>query len=289
MSLSSVLEKLATFRNSNARESQEVFKNAELILNSVKSLGDDGWTVLEQLFLAAMDMGRLEIADKCLQQLSDQFRDSPRVEVLTGIRMEASEPAETVLQYYTQLLDADEANMAAWKRKISVLRRLGRLEQAVTDLSELLDIFYNDVDGWLELTDIYTSCHQYSNSLQSLSHALLLAPQNPFYVLQYAETAYTAGDIPLALKYFLVAVDMLERELDSPEAFPPSGIAVRAWLGVKLCARHLMDNSSPSASSTAVPNTLNLIEELATERVLAAYPSEKSGTRSIMVNWVAGQ
>lgn len=49
---------------------------------------------------------------------------------------------------------------------------------------------------------------RYTLSLQALSHALLLAPQNPFYALQFAETAYTAGDIPLALKTFLMVVDM---------------------------------------------------------------------------------
>jgi hypothetical protein len=53
-------------------------------------------------------------------------------------------------------------------------------------------------------------------------------------VLQFAETAYTAGDLPLALKTFLVVVDMCERDIDSPAQKPAVGISVRAWLGVKL-------------------------------------------------------
>ena len=73
---------------------------------------------------------------------------------------------------------------------------------------------------------------RYTSALQALSHALLLAPQNPFTVLQFAETAYTAGDLPLALKMFLVVVDMGERDLPKGEA--PTSINVRAWLGVKL-------------------------------------------------------
>lgn len=40
-------------------------------------------------------------------------------------------------------------------------RRMGKIEQAVTELSSLLDTFYTDVDGWLELADIYNSCQQY--------------------------------------------------------------------------------------------------------------------------------
>lgn len=74
--------------------------------------------------------------------------------------------------------------------------------------------------------------HRYASALQALSHALLLAPQNPFTVLQFAETAYTAGDLPLALKMFLVVVDMGERDLENDE--PAIGINVRGWFGVKL-------------------------------------------------------
>jgi hypothetical protein len=80
---------------------------------------------------------------------------------------------------------------------------------------------------------------RYIPALQALSHVLLLAPQNPFYVLQFAETAYTSGDLPLALKTFLVVVDMVERDLDSPEKKPAAGISVRAWLGVKLVSSSL--------------------------------------------------
>lgn len=49
---------------------------------------------------------------------------------------------------------------AALKRRISVQRRLGQIETAVTELTQFLDTFYTDVEGWLELADIYTSCNQ---------------------------------------------------------------------------------------------------------------------------------
>jgi len=70
--------------------------------------------------------------------------------------------------------------------------------------------------------------------LQALSHALVLNPQNPFTVVQFAETAYSSGDIHLALKMFLVAIDMIERDLDKPESEAPTGLALRTWWGVKL-------------------------------------------------------
>ena len=71
---------------------------------------------------------------------------------------------------------------------------------------------------------------RYTHALQALSHALLLAPQNPFTFLQFAETAYSSGDVPLALKMFLVVIDMSEEEVDAI----PLGISIRAWWGTKL-------------------------------------------------------
>jgi hypothetical protein len=78
--------------------------------------------------------------------------------------------------------------------------------------------------------------HRYDHSFQALSHVLLLTPQNPFYVLQAAETAYTSEDFSLAIKIFLTVVDMTDAD-DSEQLLQestPLGITVRAWFGVKL-------------------------------------------------------
>ena len=128
-----------------------------------------------------------------------------------------------------------------------ILRDQNKIDKAVEELSSYLDTFYSDLDGWLELADLYASVHQYGivsihfmlmftksicryrNSLQAISHAMLIAPQNPFHALRFAETAYTAGDIPLALSYLLKVVDMSEDDL---------GVPSRAWFGVKLVRLH---------------------------------------------------
>jgi len=62
---------------------------------------------------------------------------------------------------------------------------------------------------------------------------LLLAPQNPFYVLEFAEIAYASGDIPLAVKTYLMAVDMTDDE-DAPITSYQTDVTLRAWYGVKL-------------------------------------------------------
>ncbi|KAG6827952.1 hypothetical protein H0H92_009860 [Tricholoma furcatifolium] len=288
-SLSSALERLANYRVNNTRASQEIFEQGCVILKASPSarLGDDGWAFLEQLALAAIDVGRLDIADECLKQLGAKFPNSPRVDVLTGIRMEASVSNETILQYYDEVLEEDPTNAAIWKRYISVLRRSGRIDAAVEELSRFLDTFYTDAEGWLELADIYTSCNKYTHALEALSHAMILSPQNPFTALQFAETAYTAGDVSLALRMFLNVVEMGERDLTIDE--PPTGINIRAWLGVKHCARQLVaapHNATSSGTAVPPPKKLKLIEELATERVLAAYKGQKESGIGYVSAWL---
>ncbi|KAL1748281.1 hypothetical protein HDZ31DRAFT_60474 [Schizophyllum fasciatum] len=328
------LQTLATYRARHARASQDVFEKGFHVLEqrSLQKLGDEAWPFLEQFALAALDIGRTDVADDCIRELADQFPDSPRVDILRGIRMEATEPPETCLKYYEQIQDAEAPNATIWKRRISVLRRTGQTAQAVAELCQLLDTFYNDAEGWVELADLYAGCGQYTAALQSLSHALLLAPQNAFYALQFAETAHSAGDVPLALRTALVVVDMCDRDQagaggggggggGAVKDSVPAGLAVRAWWAVKLCARQLLAarnaraaKSSPgpkstststsshsnkpasaalaSASDTPVPADLELIDRLATERVLTAYSAPERGRapagREVVLSFMKG-
>lgn len=56
-----------------------------------------------------------------------------------------------------------------WRRQVAVLRRMGKTEDAVNELRSLLDTFCNDLEGWLELADIYSSCCQYVLALLELA------------------------------------------------------------------------------------------------------------------------
>ena len=37
---------------------------------------------------------------------------------------------------------------------------MGKLDKSVEELTTLLDTFYNEVDGWVELAEIYYLCNQ---------------------------------------------------------------------------------------------------------------------------------
>jgi len=145
--------------------------------------------------------------------------------------------------------------------------------------------------------------NSYEYALESLQHAMLLAPQNPFYVLQAAETGYTLEDLPLAIKLFMTVVDMTTSdEEEKAEDSVPDGITLRAWFGVKQCTRELLQDSRSSShlitkSRMAPPKAehLALLDELATERLLTAYSTSTSSSakgvcgRDALVRWLEGK
>jgi tetratricopeptide (TPR) repeat protein len=205
-------------------------------------------------------------AQRCIKHLLDKFGDSPRVEVLSGIRVEATAKPETALEYYNKLLEGDPTNSVSIApttrhppiltsctggmetkslcpqeygqiRQISrgahypaghVLQRSRRLGGVGRDLLFVQPVRFLSSPSPQNLTYFR---HIYA--LQALSHALLLAPQNPFYVLEFAEIAYASGDIPLAVRTFLLAVDMADDE-EAPITSHQTDITLRAWYGVKL-------------------------------------------------------
>ena len=97
-----------------------------------------------------------------------------------------------------------------------------------------LDTVYTDAEAWQELADVYSSLGMYQQALSALGDLILLQPQNPHFVLHYAETAYTVGDLELAYRMFLRVI-----ELSGKNGIIKGGIARRAALGVKLVSPRL--------------------------------------------------
>ncbi|KAG8906374.1 hypothetical protein FRB99_007058 [Tulasnella sp. 403] len=261
--IAKALEALQTLRSRNVRDAQAVVEHAEFLFEKEvdlqKKMGDEYWAFLEQLCLAALDLGNAEIVNDCIARLDERFPESPRVLILQGMRREASGKLSEALEIYDALLRENDSNAGIWKRRIAVYRQLGETKRAVEALCAYLDTFYTDVEGWLELADLYGSQHEYGSALEALSHALVIAPQNPFYVLQFGETAATQGDWELALKMFLRCVEM------NDDANGDSGTARRAWFGIKLSTGKLLaegvDKEGPSKA------TLESLEVLATGRI----------------------
>ena len=71
-------------------------------------------------------------AQRCIKHLADKFGDSPRVEILSGIRIEATENSEVALQYYSKLLEDDPTSSVSATRLVTCpstsTRRTGSME-----------------------------------------------------------------------------------------------------------------------------------------------------------------
>ena len=95
------------------RQSAKIVELGEQLLQSgsLTSLGDDLWSFLEQLCIAALDVGRWELAEVCVARLHARFPESSRMSALQGMLLEARGEYSKALGFYDQLLQVDETDM----------------------------------------------------------------------------------------------------------------------------------------------------------------------------------
>lgn len=309
ITLDTALEALSNHRTNNSSASNQIVQDGKLVLQSksgLKKLGDEQWSFLEKLILAAIDIGDLALADNCLNSLVEKFPDSPRVDILQGIRLEATalpDKPERAFHYYDELLLEDESNAAAWKRKIIILHSIlppspspSEITPLLNELTTYLDTFYSDIPGWLLLSSIYTSVGQLTKAFQSISHVLVLAPQNPWMVLQAAQIAWDAGDVWGALRMWLRAGEMAVEDVEAPVLDPTKKIedlgedllSGKCWYGVKLATRSILNSSRRveihglTQSKPMSDENVKLLDQLATERLLVLYPPESTERKELM-------
>lgn len=98
------------------RQSAKIVELGEQLLQSgaLNSLGDDLWSFLEQLCIAALDVGRWELAEVCVARLHARFPESSRMSALQGMLLEARGEYSKALGFYDQLLEADETDMVRY-------------------------------------------------------------------------------------------------------------------------------------------------------------------------------
>ncbi len=139
---------LRRWREDNVRRSADVVALFEDALTggtgdpadvSSGVLGDEHWMVLEQVAVAAMDVHRKDVVDRCLRELKRQFDlDSFRVRRLYAMRYEMLEDWENALKIYEVILDEDDSNSAARKRKVAIHRQQGENSKAISELNKYL-------------------------------------------------------------------------------------------------------------------------------------------------------
>ncbi|EEB06990.1 TPR repeat protein Oca3/ER membrane protein complex Ecm2 [Schizosaccharomyces japonicus yFS275] len=197
--------------------------------------GDEIHDVYEKVFLAALTVDDQVLAKYCYSILNDKFYGSPRVKGLYGMFLEATSGEKDAFAYYDRQLKEDPNNVFIKKRRIALLRSCGRTDEFVKELVTYLDIYYNDLEAWAELADVYTETEDYSKAKYCYEEMLLLQPFEPRLFAALGDTLLAISSAQLrelytALKHYCRAVELCD-------AF------VHGWLGVKTCSDKILNLS----------------------------------------------
>ena len=119
-------EYLRTLREDNVRSSDDVVDIYDAFIRDCNGsdLGDERWMILEQVVVAAFDTHRTDIVDDCLKELSTMFdfSSSLRMKRLFAMKYEMYEEFDEAMEILNSIIDEDDSNSQARKRKIAILK-----------------------------------------------------------------------------------------------------------------------------------------------------------------------
>ena len=191
-------EYLRTLREDNVRSSDDVIElYEEFISDGTNEFGDEKWMVLEQVVIAAFDTHREDIAEDCIKELSTMFDPSSSLRMLRlrAMQAEMHEQYDLALDLLDSIIEEDDSNSAARKRKIAILKAQGENGKAISELVKYLKDFMADGEAWMELSDLYVNEQEYAKAAYCCEELILQHPHNHLYYQRYAEIRYTQGGV----------------------------------------------------------------------------------------------
>lgn len=183
MKFSEAKDLLRTWREDSVRSSDDVVDLWEALLQDAPhDLGEEKWMVLEQVAVAAMDCHREDIVDVCLKELRANFdAGSLRVKRLMAMRAEMNEDWERAHNLLDSILDEDDSNNQARKRKVAIYIAQGETAKAIAELNKYIKEFMFDGEAWMELCDLYILEQDYSKAAFCCEELILQNPHNHLY------------------------------------------------------------------------------------------------------------
>jgi len=197
------------------------------------------WATAEQLYIAALDTGRWELARALLAKMERRFpsHSNTRTRRLRGMLLEATGDSSGAMAVYTQLVATDPTDLPSMKRQIALLRSGGDYAAAIAQLNVLLRIFSADTESWLELAELYVLVQRPRLAAFCYEEAVLACPHNHFLWSRCAEALYTCGEFLTARKYFARATELSDAQ------------DIRALLGLCMACQALQCNKQQQQGS----------------------------------------
>ncbi|CDW79983.1 isoform a [Stylonychia lemnae] len=188
---------------------QQHLKN--LIERSKKSFA---YYLIEEAFYAALDIKQLDWANAFLRIITSKFTQSVKSMRMLGMLYEALQDHEKAKEIYQELILLNPNDTQSVKRLVALERDRNHLSDAITLLNKYLENNQQDMEAWLELTDMYLAKQNYAKASFCYEEVLSLQPNNFIVNLRYAEMLYSQGgadnldSLYLARKYYSHALTM---------------------------------------------------------------------------------
>ncbi|OTB05813.1 hypothetical protein M426DRAFT_10260 [Hypoxylon sp. CI-4A] len=244
------------------------------------------WTTYENLLLSCLRTGDDESAHQCLGRLVNRFGDdNERIMALKGILKEAdasdSATLDVVLKEYERILEDNPTNIPILKRRVALLRSIGRIPESVSALISLLDISPTDAEAWAELADLYFSQGLYSQAIFALEEVLVLQPNAWNVHARLGEILFVAGKASNNAGQLSEALRRFSRSIELCDGY------LRGYYGLKLTTKQLLSDPQktlPNRNASdgfAVPDlaTLAKLDEMATEKLAEIVRRSSAGEK----------
>nr|POE82714.1 tpr repeat protein oca3 [Quercus suber] len=254
----------------------------------VNNESQEKWTSYENIFLACLRTGDNRSARICLEELTDRFgKQNERVLALTGLYKEATAQTDaelaSVLSWYEDILREEPATFSLRKRRVALLKSMGRTADAITALTTLLDASPTDAEAWAELSDLYLSQGLYEQALFCLEEVLIVTPnawnmharigEVQYLAAQKAEGTERSKGLAESMRRFCRSVELCDDYL-------------RGYYGMKLVSviplQSLWARSSDTVTGDlAAPshNVIQKLNELATTKLAEILRRNASGEK----------
>ncbi|KAK3196966.1 hypothetical protein GRF29_1536g151122 [Pseudopithomyces chartarum] len=139
---------------------------------------------------------------------------------------------ERIFNEYEKVLKEDPTNFSIRKRRVAVLKSLGRIPDAITALTVLVENSPSDVEAWAELSDLYASVGAWGQAIFCLEEVLLIMP-NAWSVHAhlashfYLSSSTSLPSLTLSLRHFARSVELNDSYL-------------RGYYGLKFVAQKML-------------------------------------------------
>jgi ER membrane protein complex subunit 2 len=266
---------LRYIRSHELREPKLVVEHGQALLGQdlSKGMGDTEVLVaaLEQICLASLDLGRHDLAEKCLEQLrnNDIEKDSVRFRRLLARCLEASGDYDGATKIYDALLADNPANVIALQRKYCIARAKQMEPQLVVEaLNDYLGQNMSDISGWYEMAQLRMTLCDFKGAAYALEQVILGSPLDAEMHRLLAEVYATLGgleNLVLARKHMSQSL-----ELDSS--------SVRAQLGLVSVANQYLEESALVGKKDIDEHEILVAKELVkygASQVLKSYEGSK--------------